>query len=203
MLKLRRRDFLLNVAAMGASALALPGCDKGDKGEKEQQAPKRRGERNGDPKPSTLKVYSVSLSPDGSRLLVSYYADHGDGPSEPLRTLSLWDARDGKELWGICDGPPLVRLLWLPDGKHFLIRGSNGRPALWDAGRGRGEFATQRAEWRTRCAVVNPCAPRVCVACGGRVRHFATLSAVRNCPPPAPGPKTTPAPATNRGRKSR
>ena len=60
----------------------------------------------------------------------------------------------------------------------------------------RGEFATQRAGWRTRCAVVTPCSSSACVACAGRVRHFATPTAVRNCPPPAPRPEILPQPAT-------
>ena len=43
-----------------------------------------------------------------------------------------------------------------------------------------------------RFAVVTPYSPRTCVACWGRVRHFATLSAVRNCPLLAPRPEIIP-----------
>src|SRR6516225_5148145 len=39
----------------------------------------------------------------------------------------------------------------------------------------------------------------VCAACGGRVRHFATLSAVRNWPPPAPRPEINPSVPTCQG----
>ena len=89
-----------------------------------------------------------------------------------------------------------------------LLPGRAGRPAVaWPpatarqrdknggGARGRtvrGEFATQRAGWRTRFAVVTPCSPSTCVACWGRVRHFATLSAVRNCPLLAPRPEIIP-----------
>src|SRR5262249_35052302 len=57
----------------------------------------------------------------------------------------------------------------------------------------RGEFATSRHRWRTGSPAVTPCPPSACVACWGRVRHFATLSAVRNCPLPAPRPEIPPA----------
>ena len=67
-----------------------------------------------------------------------------------------------------------------------------GVPGPLGCGQSGGEFATRPAGWRTRCPAVSPCPPRDCVACGGRVRHFATPTAVRSRPLPAPRPQRTP-----------
>ena len=61
-----------------------------------------------------------------------------------------------------------------------------GVPGPLGGGQSGGEFATLRDGWRTRCPAVSPCSPSDCVACGGRVRHFATPTAARNCPPRHP-----------------
>jgi WD40 repeat protein len=151
----RRLVALLVVAALGlgAGVLVLWGRNRDNGADErrareasyarrlaEAEAQRRRlegdeGPRD-DPPRAVLTAQAVSLSPDGRWLLVSYGATNRQNAFGPLRSLSLWDTQTGKELWGICDGLPRLRLLWLPGGKHFLARGPKGRPALWDAGRG-------------------------------------------------------------------
>jgi WD40 repeat protein len=156
MLKLRRTIPLLAVAALGAGALALWGCGKGTSRNEGRRGPKadpadekaeaRRREREkqernppqGGVTPYRLYVVDLALSPDGSRLLTSFHVEHRDPSFGPLRSLSLWDTKTGKELWAVLGDTTLGRIHWLPDGKHFLAVAPSrkGRLAVWDATKG-------------------------------------------------------------------
>src|SRR5262245_27197024 len=79
-----------------------------------------------------------------------------------------------------------------------FIEGSSARGHL--SGGCWGEFATLRDRWRTRFPDLTPCPPISGVACGGRVRHFATPTAVHTCPLLAARPEITPQCEARSGR---
>jgi WD40 repeat protein len=75
--------------------------------------------------PETLR--SVSLSPDGTRLVT--HSDDG--------TAKVWDARTGEALIELKAGPSTMRTVWFsPDGTRLVTFGRDG-PKVWDARTGK------------------------------------------------------------------
>ena len=85
-----------------------------------------------EPKPSEITIEKALLSPDGHRLLTVFHATNPTEERPPPRDLSLWDADTGKELWGIASHKGVYGMHWLPDSKHALLTGPDGRLAVWD-----------------------------------------------------------------------
>src|SRR5262249_31357002 len=116
MLNLRRTIPLLAVTALEVCVLILSGCGQETPGNQGRRAPKadptdektaaRRREHNarernppaGGVTPYRLYIVDLALSPDGSRLLTSFHVEHRHPSFGPLRSLSLWDTKTGKEL---------------------------------------------------------------------------------------------------------
>src|SRR5262245_33773933 len=54
------------------------------------------------------------------------------------RSLRLWDARSGKQLWQTAAHGDVVRsVAFSPDGKHVMSSGQDGLVSVWDAGTGK------------------------------------------------------------------
>jgi WD40 repeat protein len=90
----------------------------------------------------------------GSRRLITkdWYQQIGDGGDPPHFRLRLWDARNGRFLASILEGPDHEGLTFAPDGTQFIVHHQG--LTIWDAERGKPARKLHLADEFAQCVYV-------------------------------------------------
>jgi WD40 repeat protein len=87
-------------------------------------------------RPTSLSFGHISFSSDGQRLLTSYTPDKRREEDQGLRSLSVWDADTGRELWTVREPQGVGPAFWLPGTHQLLLTDWTRRLVVWDGDRG-------------------------------------------------------------------